>query len=526
MTAPEAEVEVDGGPGSPVRTRPRRPTFEHAIVAVLALLVLAVHDVGYVLRQSYWLDEAWVAATTRFPLAELPATTSTTPIGWSLLVRVFTPAGEHAARLVGLGFAAAAVAVAYGFARGLGWPARGGAVLAGVLAGGGVLLVPAMLARDDLKQYTADACAALLVLALTSRLEGAWSRAGLARLSISIWAGMFFSHTVVFVGIVAFGGLGAIASARRAWTRLAEVALTAVGTAVVGLGVYAAFDARNVKPGLNAYWRDYYVPVRDGVHASAAFVGAQFHRQHEYFGLGPAWIALPLVLAGLVTIWRLGRPATALAIAALWPEMVAAGAAQRYPFLDQRTSTFLFAVTIVTAAVGVAGATALLRPVLSGAPAAGFAGLAVVAFVAQTQPHWRSHPLPREDVRSQVRYIVANSSPQDVVLINTLSNWGFAYYWPVGRPARLHTDVVLQGYLAYFPDQPRIVVAPNAAPAGIEAAVTEAVTKARQHPGARVWLVRSHLNPGEKRSYGDAFKAGGLKPTAIGTAGLAVIRPG
>ena len=38
-------------------------------------------------RHLFWSHEAWVAVTTRFPLSQLPATTSSTPIGWSVLVR-------------------------------------------------------------------------------------------------------------------------------------------------------------------------------------------------------------------------------------------------------------------------------------------------------------------------------------------------------------------------------------------------------------------------------------------------------
>jgi hypothetical protein len=45
-----------------------RPTAEQVIVLGLGLLVLLVHDVGYLLGHPFWLDEAWVALTTRFPL--------------------------------------------------------------------------------------------------------------------------------------------------------------------------------------------------------------------------------------------------------------------------------------------------------------------------------------------------------------------------------------------------------------------------------------------------------------------------
>src|ERR1019366_7960149 len=156
------------------------------VVLLLGLLVLVVHDVGYLLRQPFWTDEAWVAVTSRFPLSQLPATTSSTPIGWSALLRVFTQSGDQSSRLLPLAFAGIAVLIAYWFARRLGWRQQAG----GLLAGLGVLLVPAMLVRDDLKQYTADACIALLVLALTSRLEREWSRRGLVGLSVAVWGGM------------------------------------------------------------------------------------------------------------------------------------------------------------------------------------------------------------------------------------------------------------------------------------------------------------------------------------------------
>ena len=71
------------------------------------LLVLVVHDVGYLLRQPFWTDEAWVAVTTRFPLSQLPATTSSTPIGWSALLRVVTVSRTQTGRLLPLGFAGA-----------------------------------------------------------------------------------------------------------------------------------------------------------------------------------------------------------------------------------------------------------------------------------------------------------------------------------------------------------------------------------------------------------------------------------
>ena len=377
----------------------RRPSAEPLAVLLLGVLVLAVHDVGYLLRQPFWTDEAWVAVTARFPLSQLPATTSSTPIGWSALVRVVTISGTQTARLLPLGFAGAAVIIAYWFARRIGWRWRAASVTAGLLAGIGVLLVPAMLVRNDLKQYTADACMALLTLALTSQLEREWSRWRLAALSVAVWGGMLLSDTVAFVGLAAFGAVCAVQLARRAWRRLAEAVVTGTGTAVLMLGVYEVFDARAVVPGLTAFWADYYLPAAQGLRASSTFVISRLSTVQAHFGLGPAWLGIPLFIAGLVTIFRLGRPATAIAVAALWPEMLALSALKKYPFLDQRTSTFLFAITVVVAAIGVAGLGSLVRPWLKGGVAAVLAAAAAVAFTVGAQPYVRSHSIVAEDVR-------------------------------------------------------------------------------------------------------------------------------
>jgi len=105
-----------------------------------------------------------------------------------------------------------------------------------------------MLVRDDLKQYTADACMALLVLALTSRLEREWSRLGLVALSTAVWGGMLFSDASAFAGVAAFGAVCVVQFAQRAWRLLAEVAAVGAGTAVLMLGVYEGFDARAASP--------------------------------------------------------------------------------------------------------------------------------------------------------------------------------------------------------------------------------------------------------------------------------------
>ena len=243
-----------------------------------------------------------------------------------------------------------------------------------------------------------------------------------------------------------------------------------------------------------------------------------------YLGLGPAWLAVPLVVAGLVTMFRLGRPATAVAAAALWPVMLAVSALQKYPFLDLRTSTFLFAVTAAVAAIGLAGVCSLLLTRLKGLLAAGLATLAVVAFVIHAQPYVRSHIIPVEDVRGQARYVAAHAARGDVILVNLNSNWGFAYYWPAGVPARRADAAVLQGYEAYFPGQPDIVVARTRDSAGVEAALSQAL--ARQRACGRIWLVRTHLITAERRAWINALRQRKLTSAPVGHDGLSVINAG
>jgi len=504
-----------------------RPTLEQLAVLLLGLLVLLVHDVGYMLRQSFWTDEAWVAVTTRFPLPQTPATTASSPIGWSVLVRLVTVSGTQTSRLLPLAFAGAAVVTAYWFARRIGWRWEGASVAAGLAAALGVLLVPAMLVRDDLKQYTAEAFTALLTLALTSRLERRWSRWGLVALSVSVWGGMLFSNAVAFVGVAAFAAVCFIQAVRRAWRRLAEAVVAGACTGVLMLAVYAAFDARAAAQ-LNAspYWPHYFLPVRQGLRAGAAFVIQHFEGVRAYLGLGPWWLAVPLVVAGLVTMVRLGRPATALAVIVLWPEMLLLSALKRYPFLDLRTSTFLFTVTVVVAAIGLVGLCSLLRPWLTGWLAAGLAAVALVAFALGAQPYVRSHTIPNEDVRGQTLYVAAHAAPDDVILVNLASNWGFAYYWAIGQPARRFTSADRLQYVAYFPGQPRIVVASARDRAGVDAALSRALAKARQHRCARIWLIRTHISHGEGPAWTSALSRQGQSVTRVGPGGLGVIQAG
>ncbi len=154
-----------------------------------------------------------------------------------------------------------------------------------------------MLVRNDLKQYTADACLSLAVLILTSRLEQSWSRRRLVVLAIGVPIGMLFSHPTAFVGAAALVGVGLVQLVRRDWSKLRDALVAAAGAGAAMLGVYQMFDAQAVVPGLTNYWHAYYVPLDRGLGASADLVEKTFDAIRPFIGLGPTWLVIVLTVA-------------------------------------------------------------------------------------------------------------------------------------------------------------------------------------------------------------------------------------
>ncbi|HKE99882.1 MAG TPA: hypothetical protein VKG45_13220, partial [Actinomycetes bacterium] len=111
-----------GGAGAAGRWR-RRLLTALELVAVAGVLVLAVlaRRPDYLLSHPFWLDESWVVASVRAPLGQLELMTSSTPIGWTLLLRLVPPiSSPERYRLLPLAFAVAAVVPAWLLGRRLG----------------------------------------------------------------------------------------------------------------------------------------------------------------------------------------------------------------------------------------------------------------------------------------------------------------------------------------------------------------------------------------------------------------------
>lgn len=504
---------VDSETGHGARSASLPDWLGASCAGVLAALTFVVHDVPYMLRQPYWLDEAWVALSTRVPFTELTSVTSATPIGWTALLRTVAVGGDQRQRLLPLVFAALTVLGAYALGRAV-WARPVGGVLAGVLAAGTALLVPSALLRTDLKQYTADAFVAVLVLFVVVRLESAWSRPRLATLAAVGVLGMLVSHTTAFVASAALLAVALVQLVRRCGSRLLEACVAGVAAAL-GMGlVYYVFDRPHLVPSIRDYWAAFYLPWQGGWDAVAGFL-LERAATVQSAGLGPGLLCVGLVTLGVVVLARMGRPAAALTIPVLLIELLVASAARLYPLLDTRTSHFLLTLLAVVAAIGVAG-TVVLASRLHQLAGLGVAAVAIALFVVEASPYLRSHPIPLEDVRSQVRYVEANRQPQDVIIVDYGANFGFGYYFQAEDPELRPAASVATSFVVDYGPQSMIIVMSGRGPADVEEALAQARTLTARTTDGRIWIVRAHLQQPERRAWDSVLTGADVDVLEVG----------
>jgi hypothetical protein len=454
----------------------------------------------------YWLDESWVALSTRVPLSDLPTITSTTPIGWTLLLRAVPD--PDALRVVPLAFALLAVVAAYAFGRALPWRGRVEAAVGGGLVASAVVLLPAAQQRHDLKQYTADAALALALLAVADRVDkahrpGAGGRGWLGALTVAGPVAFLFSPASALVAAAVFGGLVLAAALRREWRAFAE-RLGAGVLSGAGLGGLYLLLVKPVQvPALAEFWKESYPAPGELVD----HVRDEWRELTPYLGLHP-WVWVVAVAAGVVALMTLRRPAAVGAMLLLPVVAVVLGLLKAYPLLDARTSYFLVVVaaaligvgvarliTAVVTAIGTATARrALRRPVLEPTLAVLLALAATGAFAVANRSWYRYEgptPISVSDVRTQTRWVQANRRPGDVVVISLNARYGYVFYQD-DEPLRwTATPALSHGWDAVLSADPD-VIAVGRSLADIGTAVEAAVARARANgPGARVFLIRS-----------------------------------
>ena len=495
---------------------PRPQTWELLGLLALLGLAIAVRHPGRLLSPSFWVDEGWVADSVRAPLEQLPLLTSSTPLGWTLLLRLVPPfGGPQHLRLLPLAFAVAAVVPAWALGRRLG-RASGRAVPVYALAAGlAVALLPDELGRQTLKQYSAEACLALVLVLAAVRLEADWSRARLAVFSGACILAFAFANTVPFVTVALLAGLTVATAARRAWRRLAELAVAAAVVALAQGAFYAQVASEGVTPALRAYWTPHYLPSHEGFGTAAGFVAARFRDAFEGFGLGPWPVVVVLLALGMTALHRAGLGGVALALPLIAAELVVAAGLHRFPLLDRRTSLFAIALWMVVAGLGLAWfAAELARWRLVGA-------LALAVAVAGLAPAaWRAAatPFPEEDVGGIVEHITARRQPGEAVVVSSLDAYPFAWYWP-DRPGFVPTQgPTAVRFQVEYPPGPVV-----AARASDTVAVDDALD--RLGPGTLgIWLVVEHATPRERARWLAALAERGARSTEQPLRGLILAR--
>jgi hypothetical protein len=503
-------------------------TVADVLFAIVAgVMVIFVHDVHFILSEPYWLDEAWVADSVRAPLSQVPQLAASTPLGWTLLLRLVTAGGLQRQRLVPLIFAGLAVAAGYLLGREL----RLTRFAAGLLTAAAVLLSPAMLTRDDLKQYTAEAFAALLIWLLVARVENTWSRWRLAALGLATSLGTLFAETAIFTGGAAFTCLFLAALIRRQWRRLAEVAVAGAGTLVIYGVIFLTVVRPRIDPNLSSYWAPLYSPT--SVTGAARFFWTELsQRVGAYIGFPgtvpktftqsatAAELAIPLALtvAGIVALILLGRYALAAMLPVTLVIAMVASAARQYPFGESRTSTFwevlfpvLMAIAVAALIHGIGVGLGRLHPRARWAlpvVAAVLGAAAIGGYLQQVRPDVNSHLIAHDDPRSQIAYAEAHARPGDVYLVDFGASYGFAYYYRTTAPAYPDLPGNAAGFIPQYPGDSSVMIMTTRNPGDFTRALRRAIAVVDAEPASehgRVWIIREHEFEDESLEWRNAF---------------------
>lgn len=475
----------------PQRSLGRRDLIDVGLVIAVGLSALLVHDVPYLLQHSFWVDEAWVADSVRARLGLIPSLTSSTPVGWTVLLRLVPFGDPQRLRLVPLAFAMLTAAMAYLFGREL----RLTRFVTPILTGAAALLSPAMLVRDDLKQYTAEAFCCLVLWTLVARIENEWRLRRLIAIAAVASVGLLLANTVIFIGAAAMASLAIECLVGRRYRRLAEVAGASAGMLAVGLAIYLTFDRRQISHNLVSYWRHFYVPQSPS--AAISYIGVRLHQLAPYLGFRSLVVDAVLALAGVVALLLLRRFALAAMLPMTLVIVIAASVARKYPFGDLRTSTFWLVVVPVLMAVAVA-AVGYWAVSVNRWAALVAAAVALAVWVPATDAYIRSQPIPNEDPHAEVEYVDAHFRPGDVIIVSYGASFAFAYYYPAqpSFPVGHGPD----GHLVAYPGMPWIVVMHKRRAVDVANALAAAraeIGAEHGRAGGRIWIVRSHLLPAE-----------------------------
>jgi hypothetical protein len=429
-------------------------------------LLVAVAIVGGVARAggfssgTLYRDDAWVALTTRVPLATAARMVVTAP-GFVLGERVWIGWFPHtlwADQLPTFLASVAGVVVVGRLARWWGLSAPAALVAAGTIT----VATSDVVYATRIKPYAFDLLAACLILWLAERVRrtGARGAPWLAVASVAVCA-FSLSPVPLVLGVWVALGVDAIVRHTTSARLVASGAATAVGLASLWLAVRGG-----VSPRLRTSWDGYYLVVSSphgfvhsartivdglvaGIGVTTPTLGLRGLGQLDRVAL------LALFVLGL-TAWRrqlLGLAAVAAALVLSVPSLD--------PLGTGRTDAYLYPAIAMVVAEGAAVA---WRAVRRGPRALGVGVLAAALvfgglLAADRLSHRPAYPGGNfAPVSALVHQALRHG---DHVVIGGTARWPWTYY-DVHRVRIVHSDLYNNGYTT-LSDLPKVIVIPGSA---------------------------------------------------------------
>jgi hypothetical protein len=498
VTTQPDDLAQAGGVGVATAPGPHRPpTAPAAALArspfVAAGVAVSLAVVGAWLRwsrlgaSSLWVDDAWVAISTRVDgLDDLLRIGFTSP-GFLVVLRLWSGlAGETATTLQVLPLALGVVGPPLCFYVARAWGARlGPAVLAGAL----LAVAPThRIYSTHVKHYTAEVVMALLLLwgAAAVIREPGDRRRWVALLGGCVAATVVSaSEAVVVAGVLA---AAYVAAARQERTWLPRLPALVFGGYLV---VAAAWHMFVLRPRLNRelyqFWEEAFIQLDKGLDTVPGQVRDRLEAVIAGFTTEDSHVALVLLgVAAAVLLTR--RPIAAIALLVPVSVALVLATADVAPLGGGRTDIYLYPAIALLAGLGVDEAVRLFGR--TGASLASVVALvAAIAVVARTEPTLRGyHVYPSQDLRPLVNLVERERRPGDITVVYPSASYGYGLY--TKYPVRLRLDARTPVSFLVEPQDDRTVVLPmyREHPQRYRQPLSEVVGEHR-----RIWLIGTHL---------------------------------
>ena len=121
-------------------------------------------------------------------------------------------------------------------------------------------------------------------------------------------------------------------------------------------------------------------------------------------------------------------------------------------------------------------------------------------FSYEAWPYVRSHRIPDNDVRAAVRYLSIAKEPADVVFVDTLAGYGYAYYSAEKglRFAPADYPGLALDFRAFYPDSTGVVLATGRSADDLRRDWQHALELAARRGAARIWVFGRRVSPAGK----------------------------